>query len=86
MLNKDLHKMNFIMAILYFTAGVLSIFTGFITDVFLFLFLLLGICFEMTGIAYLYTYGLEREMMNQSKVNKVNLKVNLDDTRKFQKV
>ena len=80
MLNKDLHKMNFIMAILYFTAGVLSIFTGFITDVFL--FILLGICFEMTGIAYLYTYGLEREMMNQSKENKVNL----DDTRKFQKV
>ena len=80
MLNKDLHKMNFIMAILYFTAGVLSIFTGFITDVFL--FILLGICFEMTGIAYLYTYGLEREMMNQSKVNKVNL----DGTRKFQKV
>lgn len=68
------------MAILYFTAGVLSIFTGFITDVFL--FILLGICFEMTGIAYLYTYGLEREMMNQSKVNKVNL----DGTRKFQKV
>ena len=72
------------MAILYFTAGVLSIFTGFITDVFL--FLLLGICFEMTGIAYLYIYGIEREMMNQLKVNKVNLKVNLDDTRKFQKV
>lgn len=72
--------MNFIMAILYFTAGVLSIFTGFITDVFV--FILLGICFEITGIAYLYTYGLEREMMNKSKVNKVNL----DDTRKFQKV
>lgn len=80
MLNKDLHNMNFIMAILYFTAGVLSIFTGFITDVFV--FILLGICFEITGIAYLYTYGLEREMMNNSKVNKVNL----DDTRKFQKV
>ena len=80
MLNKDLHNMNFIMAILYFTAGVLSIFTGFITDVFV--FILLGICFEITGIAYLYTYGLEREMMNKSKVNKVNL----DDTRKFQKV
>ena len=79
-LNKDLHNMNFIMAILYFTAGVLSIFTGFITDVFV--FILLGICFEITGIAYLYTYGLEREMMNNSKVNKVNL----DDTRKFQKV
>ena len=80
MLNKDLHNMNFIMAILYFTAGVLSIFTGFITDVFV--FILLGICFEITGIAYLYTYGLEREMMNKSKVNKMNL----DDTRKFQKV
>lgn len=79
-MNKDLHNMNFIMAILYFTAGVLSIFTGFITDVFV--FILLGICFEITGIAYLYTYGLEREMMNKSKVNKVNL----DDTRKFQKV
>ena len=79
-MNKDLHNMNFIMAILYFTAGVLSIFTGFITDVFV--FILLGICFEITGIAYLYTYGLEREMMNKSKVDKVNL----DDTRKFQKV
>ena len=79
-MNKDLHNMNFIMAILYFTAGVLSIFTGFITDVFV--FILLGICFEITGIAYLYTYGLKREMMNKSKVNKVNL----DDTRKFQKV
>ena len=80
MLNKDLHKMNFIMAILYFTAGVLSIFTGFITDVFV--FILLGICFIFTGVVYLYIYGLEREMMNKSKVNKVNL----DDTRKFQKV
>ena len=80
MLNKDLHNMNFIMAILYFTAGILSIITGILTS--MLVFILLGVCFIFTGVVYLYIYGLEREMMNKSKVNKVNL----DDTRKFQKV
>ena len=80
MLNKDLHNMQLVMSLLYFTAGILSIITGILTN--MLVFILLGICFEITGIAYLYTYGLEREMMNKSKVNKVNL----DDTRKFQKV
>ena len=72
--------MNFIMAILYFTAGVLSIITGILTS--MLVFILLGVCFISTGVVYLYIYGLEREMMNKSKVDKVNL----DDTRKFQKV
>lgn len=80
MLNKDLHNMQLVMSLLYFTAGILSIITGILTS--MFVFILLGICFIFTGVVYLYIYGLEREMMNKSKVNKVNL----DDTRKFQKV
>lgn len=80
MLNKDLHNMQLVMSLLYFTAGILSIITGILTS--MLVFILLGVCFIFTGIVYLYIYGLEREIMNKSKVNKINL----DDTIKFQKV
>lgn len=80
MLNKDLHKMNFIMSMLYFTACVLSIFTGIVTDVFV--FVLLGCCFAITGTAYLYIYGLERLELQKNK----KVKCNLDATQVFKKV
>jgi stage V sporulation protein B len=69
----------YILLVLLFVESI-KIAYGILTN--MFVFILLGVCFISTGVVYLYIYGLEREMMNKSKVNKINL----DDTRKFQKV
>ena len=70
------------MSFLYFTAGVLSIFIGFLTD--MFIFILMGICFIFTGIAYLYTYGLEQVEYKNIAYRKK--KKNLDNTQVFKKI
>ena len=76
----DLHKMNLVLSILYFCAATLSLATGLITQ--MFVFILMGLCFSITGVAYLYTFGLERVI----GINESIKKKNLEDTQVFKKV
>lgn len=78
---KDLHFMNLVMSILYFSAGILSVCVCLVTDIFL--FLLISICFIFTGIAYLYTYGLEHAEIESKKIKHTS---NLDEIITFKRI